>query len=194
MAGSLRVTGGRLARRLFAVPDDADRGFVRPTSDRVREALFSSLYSVLGDALIGSEVLDAWAGSGALGIEALSRGAARVTFVEKNRRVSATLKRNLLDLGLVGDSEVIVDDVARVLERVDEGRFSLVLADPPYADPLELVLPALVRSLAPDGLLVMERDKRASDPPPPGLSLVRDKVYGHTRVTMWLRDQPREVP
>lgn len=187
MAGSLRVTGGRLARRLFAVPDDADRGHVRPTSDRVREALFSSLGSALDEGFAGMEVLDAWAGSGALGIEALSRGAARVTFVEKNRRVSATLKRNLLDLALVDESEIVVDDVARALERLGEGRFDLVLADPPYRDPLEAVLPALVRALKPNGILVMERDKRASDPPPPGLSLVRDKVYGHTRVTMWRR-------
>lgn len=187
MAGSLRVTGGRLVRRLFAVPDDADRGHVRPTSDRVREAMFSSLGSVLPEGFASIDVLDAWAGSGALGIEALSRGAARATFVEQNRRVSATLKRNLIDLGLVASADVVVDDTARALQRLGDERFDLVLVDPPYADPLEPVLPGLVRVLKPDGILVMERDKRASDPEPPGLSLVRDRVYGQTRVTMWRR-------
>lgn len=187
MAGTLRVTGGRLVRRLFAVPDDADRGHVRPTSDRVREALFSSLSSALPGGFSGAVVLDAWAGSGALGIEALSRGAAHVTFIEKNRRVSATLKRNLLDLELVARADVIVDDAARALRSLDDARFDLVLVDPPYAEPLEPLLPSLVRVLQQDGILVMERDKRAPDPTPPGLSLVRDKVYGQTRVTMWTR-------
>lgn len=194
MAGSLRVTGGRLVRRRFAVPGEADRGAVRPTSDRVREALFSSLGSVLDEGFFGLEVLDAWAGSGALGIEALSRGAARATFIEKSRRVSATLSRNLRELGLTADSEVMVADVGRALERLGEERFDLVLADPPYGEVLEPVLPALVRALKPDGILVLERDKRASDSPPPALSLLRDRVYGQTRVTTWQRSEAREVP
>lgn len=193
MAGSLRVTGGRLVRRRFSVPEEADRGLVRPTSDRVREALFSSLGSAL-ETFTGLEVLDAWAGSGALGIEALSRGAARVTFVESSRRVASTLTRNLKELGLEREGEVVIADVARALDRLGEERFDLILADPPYAQPLEPVLPSLVRALKPDGILVMERDKRASDPAPPALSLVRDKVYGQTRVTMWQRDEAREVP
>ncbi len=187
MAGSLRVTGGRLVRRLFAVPDDADRGHVRPTSDRVREALFSSLESTLAGGLGGITVLDPWAGSGALGIEALSRGAARTTFVEQNRRVSATLKRNLIDLGLTDEADVIVDDATRALARLPEAGYDLVLVDPPYRQPLEALLPALARLLREGGVLVLERDKQAVDPPPPGLSLVRDRVYGQTRVTMWRR-------
>lgn len=187
MAGSLRVTGGRLVRRHFAVPDDADRGQVRPTSDRVREALFSSLQTLLEDGLDGVHALDAWAGSGALGIEALSRGASRATFLEKNKRVAATLKQNLTDLGLAPDADVIVDDAVRALERLPQDSFDLILMDPPYKEPLERALPAVVRVLREGGVLVLERDKKAVDPEPPGLSLVRDKVYGLTRVTMWRR-------
>lgn len=187
MAGSLRVTGGRLVRRLFAVPDEADKGHVRPTSDRVREAVFSSLETALNDGFAGIAALDGWAGSGALGIEALSRGAARVTFIERNKRVSAALKRNLIDLGLTGEADVIVDDAARALARLPDASFDLVLVDPPYKEPLEALLPALVRVLREGGVLVLERDKKAVDPSPPGLSLVRDKVYGETRVTMWRR-------
>lgn len=182
MAGELRVTGGRLVRRRFKVPDLADKGLVRPTSDRVREALFSSL----GPHLDGARVLDAFAGSGALGIEALSRGAARATFLEKDPRVARVLRDNLATLGLTDEAEVRVGDARRALATLDEGAFDLVLADPPYALALdEELLAGLARAVAEGGLLVLERDTRSQDPVVPGLSLCRDRVYGSTRVSTW---------
>jgi 16S rRNA (guanine966-N2)-methyltransferase len=101
---------------------------VRPTMDRVREAIFSSL----GEAVIGARVLDLFAGSGSLGIEALSRGAASATFVESDRRAKLVLEKNLARCGLQG--EIVAADVFRFLEqRMGTTRWDIILADPPYA-------------------------------------------------------------
>lgn len=182
MAGDLRVTGGRLVRRRFKVPAAADRGLVRPTSDRVREALFSSL----GDLVCGARALDAFAGSGALGIEALSRGAARATFLERDPRVVRALRQNVAELDLGAQAELRVGDARRLLSGLPAGAFELVLVDPPYQELLdEALLLELTRVLAPGGVLVLERDARTEDLPPPGLSLCRDRVYGSTRLVTW---------
>jgi 16S rRNA (guanine966-N2)-methyltransferase len=185
MAGTLRITGGRLARRRMAVPEAADHGEVRPTSDRVREALFSSLEA--GGDVADARVLDAFAGSGALGIEALSRGATEVVFIERSKRVGQVLAENLAALGLKGQTEVLLEDAPLALARLEPASFDLVLADPPYKLGLAELSASLARLLRPGGLLVLERDKRSDDVPPPGLLLERDRVYGSTRVTLWRR-------
>jgi 16S rRNA (guanine966-N2)-methyltransferase len=183
MAGALRVTGGRLVRRRLQVPRAADKGDVRPTTDRVREALFSSLAA--RGALDGARVLDLFAGSGALGIEALSRGAQAATFVERAREVIAVLRRNLRELGL--EAEVLERDAARALGKLPDAAFDLVLADPPYARAIdEAWLTEVARVLAPGGLLVLERAAR--DQPPPaldGLPLSDERVYGSTKVFIY---------
>jgi 16S rRNA (guanine966-N2)-methyltransferase len=149
-----RVVAGRLGGRRLAVPRG---GATRPTSDRVREALFSTL----GDRVAGASVLDLYAGTGALGIEALSRGAASATFVERDRRVAAVLRRNLADLGL--DAEVHLAPVSRWVDALAPGRgFDLVLCDPPYAAGVDEVAGLLRRlaaggHVAAGGTLVVER-------------------------------------
>jgi 16S rRNA (guanine966-N2)-methyltransferase len=186
VAGELRVTGGRLARRRFKVPAAADRGTLRPTSDRVREAIFSSLRTFMGP-LDELRVLDLYAGSGALGIEALSRGAAAATFVERDRRVARTLRENLRSLDLEETAELVCSDVDRWLGQ-GATSFDLVFADPPYRLAIdEGRAAALAEAVAEGGLLVLERDTRSEDEPPPGLSLEREGVYGSTRVTLWRR-------
>lgn len=183
MAGELRITGGTLVRRRFLVPGEADAGLVRPTADRVREALFSSLG---GEVLTGARVLDAFAGSGALGLEALSRGAVHCQFFERSPRVAQVLRRNLGALSLERNATVTLGDAGRLLRGLPDDAFDLQFVDPPYATPLEGAwLAELVRTLAPGGLVVFERDARSRDDIPEALALRRERVYGQTRVSIW---------
>ncbi len=127
---TLRIVAGSLGgRRIHAPPGRS----VRPTPERVREAWFSAI----GERIEGAAVLDLFAGSGALGIEALSRGAARVHFVEADRRAFAVLRANLRELQLAGRALAVRADVFQFLRRVDPGqRFNVALADPPYKEGL----------------------------------------------------------
>lgn len=171
----LRVTGGELSGRRLRVP----RRGVRPTADRVRESAFA----ILGE-LTDATVLDLYAGSGALGIETLSRGASRVVFVEQARASLEVLEANLADLELGTRSRVIRGGVLRAIRRLggEGARFDLVLADPPYATPAEPVLQALVaaRLLAPGGTLVVERGRGHAVAPVVGLTQVDCRRYGDT--------------
>ncbi|HLL86146.1 MAG TPA: 16S rRNA (guanine(966)-N(2))-methyltransferase RsmD [Thermoleophilaceae bacterium] len=171
----MRVVAGRFGgRRLESPPGRA----TRPTSDRVREAVFS-LLGPLG----GERVLDLYAGSGALGIEALSRGAERADFVERDARAAATIRRNLEALGPV-ETAVHRRDALAFL-RAGGGPYDLVFADPPYssaarlAGPLSRALPAV---LPDEAVIVTESDKRL--PLELELPLVDERVYGDTRIAL----------
>jgi len=172
----LRVTGGNLSGRRFRVP----QGAVRPTSDRVREALFGRL----GD-LAGLRVLDLYAGSGALGIEALSRGAARVAFVEQAAATLRVLRANLAELGIESFASVVAGDVPAAVRRLGRAgeRFDLVLVDPPYAseEPVR-AFEALVGSavLCAGAMVVLERDRRHPSPGVAGLAALDERRYGDT--------------
>ncbi|WP_016698858.1 16S rRNA (guanine(966)-N(2))-methyltransferase RsmD [Actinoalloteichus spitiensis] len=179
-----RIVAGTVGGRRIAVPP---RG-TRPTSERVREALFSALVARM--ELEGARVLDLYAGSGALGLEALSRGAEHVTFVEANRRAADVLRRNVTDLGLRARSEVVLGTVpAAVAGRPAEG-YDLVLADPPYDLPpgdLNATLAALAAGgwVVPEGLLVIERAARSPEPEwPADHRALRTAKYGDT-VLYW---------
>jgi len=158
-----RIIGGSAGGRRLRTPD-GDR--TRPTSDRVREAVFSSVESMLG-TWDGVHVLDLYAGSGALGLEALSRGAARAVLVESHRPTAGLITANARDLGLAG-AQVMARTVQLHLERrrtAEEQPFDLVFADPPYATPaaeLEAVLAALVAGswLGEAAVVVLERARR----------------------------------
>ncbi len=178
MAGVLRITGGLLARRRIAVPPAADKGRLRPTSDKVRAAVMSSL----GAALDGARVLDLFAGSGALGFEALSRGAALAVFVECDKRTLAVVEDTAASLGVVERCRFEKNDAARALAGLMRGSVDVAFVDPPYAFDVAPLLPALLAALAPGGTLVLERDRRSDVPAPAGLDVVRDRVYGDTRV------------
>ena len=173
----LRVVAGRHRGRRLHAPPGRD---TRPTSDRVREALFS----ILGPAVEGARVLDLFAGSGALGIEALSRGAASVTFVESDRRAAAVVRDNLEALG--EDAEIAARDALAWLRSPPaDASFGLVLLDPPYdsavrlAAPLSELLPGV---LAEDATIVSESDKRT--PLILDLPLTDERVYGDTRIAI----------
>jgi len=155
---------------------------VRPTGDRVREAVFN-----LVGPVDGAEVLDLFAGSGALGLEALSRGASAATFVESDRVAAETIVKNLDKLGLEG-ARVYREDAARLLatEAAAGRRYDLVLVDPPYRM-LSTFLPILAAHLpavvAQDGLVVVESD--AKEKPELPLPLRTSRTYGSTRVTLF---------
>ena len=170
----MRVVAGEYTGRPLRAPRGAR---TRPTADRVREALFS----ILGD-VSGARVLDLFAGSGALGIEALSRGAGAVVFVDKDPRAVAAIRRNLDAVGAAG--EVRRQDAIGFLDAA-EGRYELVLIDPPYdsaarlAGPLAERLPAV---LAEGARVVTESDKR--EPLELPLPLLRERTYGDTRIAV----------
>jgi 16S rRNA (guanine966-N2)-methyltransferase len=170
----VRVVAGEFRGRRLAAPQGAR---TRPTADRVREALFS----MLGD-VSGARVLDLYAGSGALGIEALSRGAGAAVFVERDPRAVAVIGRNLASLGL--EQQVVRQDAVRFLARA-QGMFDLVFCDPPYdsasrlAGPLAERLPALTSA---DARIVTESDKRSPLELP--LPLLTERTYGNTRIAI----------
>lgn len=172
----MRIIAGAARGRRLHVPADAR---VRPTSDRVREALFSSLQ----DRLPGARVLDLFAGTGALGLEALSRGAASVLLVERSGRNAALVRRNVEVVGLPG-ATVVTGEALAVLRNTTDAVFDLAFLDPPYrTDDGELaeVLAVLTPLLATDAVVIVERDRRSTPPAwPAGLLAGQSRRYGDT--------------
>jgi 16S rRNA (guanine966-N2)-methyltransferase len=185
-----RVIAGEAGGRRLVVPAGRD---TRPTSDRAREGLFATIASMAG-SLDGARVLDLYAGSGAVGLEALSRGAGHVLLVESGARAGRVIRANIEAIGLAG-AEVITDRVERVLARgPGGGRYDVVFADPPYAQPGEAVtgmLGALADRgwLAPGALVIVERATR-SEPVswPAGFTADRARRYGEA--TFWYGRAP----
>ena len=182
----MRVVAGSLRGRQIAAPrGDA----TRPTSVRVREAVFSSLYSLSPTIFRGGRVLDAFAGSGALGIEALSRGCRSATFVEKDRAALDCLRTNVRSLGLAASARVVPGDSLALAARgaLPGGPFALLLLDPPYRlDTRDVV--ALVGGLAArdllelEALVVVEHSTGVAVEWPSEFRLVTRKRYGTTEV------------
>ena len=189
----MRITGGEFGGRNLKVPkSDA----IRLTQDRVREALFN----IIQCEVAGSEFLDLFAGSGAVGIEALSRGAKQVTFVERERRHLAVLKENLGPLGGLGGAggvdarcETVGADAYRWIASYAGPGFTIGFADPPYALGEERGYAQVLATLAARGVIragglfiaEMTAVQRAEETP--GWELVRDRTYGKTRLCIWRR-------
>lgn len=167
----------------------------RPTLDRVREAMFNSLVSL--DAVEGARVLDLYAGSGALGIEALSRGAAHATFVDTDRAARRAIEQNLAVTGMGDRAEIVSVESSGHLRRLGGAGaepFDLVLLDPPYGtdDAAWLELLALVEPVAPRAVVVVESDREV--PLPAGWHALRSKRYGGTLVSVLLPPSPLSEP
>lgn len=178
----MRVIAGRLGGRTLKAP----RGLAtRPTSDRVREALFS----MLGD-VAGAAVLDLYAGTGALGIEALSRGAARAVLVESARPALAVIRENLGALDLADQARVLGQPVARALPELGRlGPFDVIFLDPPYAALAEVpgVVAALGKSgaIGPGARVIVEHASRDAAPELAGLESEPTRTYGDTSLTIY---------
>ena len=185
----MRVIAGRYKGRRLKAPTWEG---LRPTSDKLRETLFN----ILAPRIDGARVLDGYAGTGAIGIEALSRGAAQVTFVERNRRAAALIEENLKTCGVEQGYTIQCADVVAALDALStaaspergRGRFDLILLDPPYDNAhVRAALDAAARHLAGDGLVVLERATRREPEEPAALRRVRDVKSGDSTLTFFER-------
>jgi len=175
----MRIIGGRFGGRVLQAP----RGHAtRPTTDRVREALFNLLAA--RHDFGGARVLDLFAGTGALGLEALSRGAASALFVERHTPTLALARRNAADLGVADACRFVRADAVAYLRRPPEARYDLAFADPPYDLSVLPALPALAcPHLAPGGLFALEHDARHDFAGHP--ALVVSRPYGRTVLSIF---------
>lgn len=182
----MRIIGGR-ARGLHLAPvgEGDAKAHLRPTTDRVRESIFNLLINGgYGNPIGGARVLDLFAGTGALGLEALSRGAARVTFVDDGGAARALLKRNIELMRAGGETEIIKRDATRLGPNRDTG-FDLVFLDPPYGLGLGEKALASARGggwLGPDALIVWEEG--AAPAAPEGFEMLDQRKYGDTHVSI----------
>lgn len=178
----LRVVAGSVGGRRLVAPKTG----TRPTADRVKEALFAALDDRVPDA----SVLDLYAGSGALGIEALSRGASSAVFVDRDRHAEAAIRANLATTGFEASATVSRTPVKKFLERTSrDASFDLVFLDPPYdvdAGELSLTLRALAEPgvVAPGATVVIETSRRSPPQLPEGWSVRWERAYGDTLITV----------
>jgi 16S rRNA (guanine966-N2)-methyltransferase len=180
----VRIVAGRFRGRRLQVPAGLE---VRPTGDRVKVALFDTLQAEVR----GGRVVDLYAGSGALGLEALSRGARHVVLVERAAAALEALESNIALLGVASEVEVVRGDALRYLGQPHAAPFDLVLADPPYADGQEAALVAAVPgALRSGGSFVLQHTRRWPAPPrPPGLLMWRTRRFGDTVVDFYCREE-----
>lgn len=185
----MRIVGGKWRGRRIEAPEG--RAVTRPTTDRMRESMASQILSACGLDLSGRSVLDAFAGSGAMGLELLSRGAARATFVDRDRRAVARLRRTAASLGAAeGEVAALAGDVFSLVSRGLPGApFDVVFLDPPYALSAERVsslVDALARrgQLAPGAVVVYEHAADASGLDCDALGPARSRTHGITAVDL----------
>jgi 16S rRNA (guanine966-N2)-methyltransferase len=179
-AAAVRVIAGSLkGRRLKAPTWDG----IRPTSDKLRETLFN----ILAPRIAGARLLDGYAGTGAVGIEALSRGAAHATFVERDRRAQALIADNLAHCGVPPDAYAIIRaSVARALDDLHAASFDIMIFDPPYDEDVADVLAAAAPRLAAGGVLVLEHARRRPAPERAGaLTRTREVASGDSALTFY---------
>jgi 16S rRNA (guanine966-N2)-methyltransferase len=178
-----KITGGQLGSRKLRSPKSTS---VRPTPGRVKEALFS----ILMHRIEGARVLDLFAGTGAIGIEAASRGAARVVCVEADRGIARAIEEAVEDLDIGKTLSVVAAPAERALYRV-EGPFDIIYLDPPYANDVPMHLLGLLRErslLAPEAVVIYEHAARRILPDIPGYRSTREEVYGDVALAFLAAD------
>jgi 16S rRNA (guanine966-N2)-methyltransferase len=182
----MRIVGGRLKGHSLAAPQGQE---TRPTSDRTREAIFNILAHGIGHFSVdGARVLDLFAGTGALGLEALSRGARFCQFVDDSAAARGLIRRNADSLGLIGQCKIWRRDATRLGPCAPQPPYDLVFADPPYGKGLgERALSSLVTGgwLNPQAIVVLEEAAGATVGEVQGLQLVDQRVYGDTQVRFY---------
>jgi 16S rRNA (guanine966-N2)-methyltransferase len=186
----MRIVGGRFGGRTLLTPKSQA---IRPTADRLREALFNILQHSYGDPVEGARVLDLFAGTGALGLEALSRGAAFVLFVDDGAEARALLRGNVDALGAGGSSKVYRRDATKLGPAHPMEPFSVAFLDPPYGKGLAEQALASVLSggwLTPDALVVVEEAADAAFETPGGFEEIERRDYGDTKL-IFLKLSPR---
>jgi 16S rRNA (guanine966-N2)-methyltransferase len=178
----MRIVGGQHRGRALATPRGRD---IRPTSDRLRESLFNILVHAYGDPVTGARVLDLFAGTGALGLEAMSRGAAFALFVDEGAEARALIRENVTTLGLGGTTKIFRRDAAKLGAAHPIEPFSLVFLDPPYGRGLAeqaLVSARIGGWLAPDALIVVEEASDSGFATPDGFTELERRRYDDTEL------------
>jgi 16S rRNA (guanine966-N2)-methyltransferase len=153
-------------------------------SERVRNALFNSL----GDRIEGAKVLDAFAGTGALGLEALSRGANEAIFIEKDRIALKVLNKNITTLGVESTTKSVASTVTNWIESYNGSGFDIIFADPPYHDPQFSTVAKLFDLLKPGGTMVLSHPGRGEEPTKSGVVVVDNRSYGNAFLTFYRRE------
>ena len=177
---NIRVVSGRYGGRVLDAPD---RRSTHAMSERARNALFN----VIADELAGADVLDAFAGSGSLGIEAISRGAASAVFIEKDRIAAKIIQKNIDLLG-IERAKVIKATVAGWTETNPDERYDIIFADPPYHDTQFSTVTRLMSLLKPGALMVLSHPGKGEVPSKTGVVVVDNRSYGNLNLTFYRRE------
>ncbi len=176
----VRIIAGDLGGRFINTPPGS---LTHPMSERARGAIFNSL----GSKVSGAKVLDAFAGSGAIGLEAISRGASEVTFVERDRVAQRVIAENVAALGVEQKSIVIKTTVNNWLETAATDEFDLIFADPPYNQPQFATVKRLMGLLKPNGLMVLSHQGTGEVPIQNGIVVVDNRCYANAHLTTFRR-------
>ena len=180
----MRIVSGKFGGRMLKGPSS---NAIRPTSDRLRESLFNILVHAYGDPITGARVLDLFAGTGALGCEAMSRGAKYVLFVEEAAEARALIRANVEALALTGESKIFRRDAAKLGDMGPMEPFNLVFCDPPYGKGLAEKSLASAREgkwLAPSALIVVEEAVKAAFKMPDGFEELERRPYDDTEIVI----------
>ncbi len=178
---NVRIISGKYGGRKIQAPDNSR---THPMSERIRNALFNSV----GGEIQGASVLDAFAGTGAVGFEALSRGAGHIVFVEKDRVAQKVLAENIQILGVKNTTEFIRTSVASWLSTYQGEKFDVIFADPPYHDPQFSTVAQLFGLLKPGGLMILSHPGRGEEPTGTGVIVVDHRSYGNAFLTFYRRE------
>jgi 16S rRNA (guanine966-N2)-methyltransferase len=180
---NIRVIAGKYGGRTLDAPAESNTR-TKPMGERIRNAMFNSI----GDEIAGASVLDAFAGTGSLGFEALSRGAARAVFVERDRVAQKIITNNMLALGTGDEAELVRTSVSNWLGTSDAQRFDIIFADPPYHDLQLSTAMRLLGLLKPNGLMVLSHTGRGEVPNlENGIVVVDNRSYGNACLTFFRR-------
>jgi len=178
---NVRIISGEYGGRKIEAPDTSR---THPMSERAKGALFNSIASLVP----GSTVLDAFAGTGALGLEALSRGAKAAVFIEKDKVAQRVLAKNITSLGVENRARLIRTTVSNWLETSNDGRFDIIFADPPYHDTQFSTVEKLLGLLKPGGLMILSHPGRGEELTKTGVVVVDNRSYGNAFLTFYRRD------
>lgn len=178
---NLRITGGEFGSRKIDAPDGTR---THPMGDRIRTALFNKINTELD----GAEVLDAFAGTGALGFEALSRGAKSATFVERDRIAQKVIAKNIQTLNVDDQAHLVRSSVAAWLDTANTQLYDIIFVDPPYHDLQFSTVSKLFGLLKPGALMVLSHPGRSESPTKPGVVVVDNRSYGDATLTFFRRE------
>jgi len=179
---NIRIISGKFGGRKIEAPDGKR---THPMSERIRNAMFNSI----GSTIEGSEILDAFAGTGSIGLEALSRGAHDVMFIERDRIAQKILAKNITALGVENQTTIIRTTVSNWLETSDEKQFDFIFADPPYIDPQFSTVQRLLGLLKPGGFMVLSHPGRGEELTKAGVVVVDNRSYGNAFLTFYRREK-----